>query len=126
MNKANETHTPTPWWLEDGNSIMAEFEGQKVQIAVMSHTRWPYPDNGKTQRLHEQSKFNAELMISAPDLLVEVERLQAEAAALREALEAVMWEGELYCSWCAVNKGEEHLSFCQGYNALAADAGRER
>ena len=59
-------YTPGPWKL-DSNSIMAQFEGQEVQIAAMMHSRWSYPDDGKTQRLHEQSKTNAALIAAAPD-----------------------------------------------------------
>ena len=61
--------------------------------------------------------------------LAEIEQLQAKAAAMRGALEAVMWasleSGHVYCQWCAVSEGEEHLSDCEGHNALSADAGRE-
>ena len=61
--------------------------------------------------------------------LAEIEQLQAEAATLREALEAVMWasleSGHVYCQWCAVSEGEEHLSDCQGNNALSGVGGRE-
>ncbi len=63
------------------------------------------------------------------DCLTEKKHLQAEAAAMRQALEAVMWAsletGQTYCQWCAVSEGEQHLSDCQGNNALAADVGRE-
>jgi GH25 family lysozyme M1 (1,4-beta-N-acetylmuramidase) len=61
-------------------------------------------------------------------LRAEVEQLEAQAAAMREALEAVMWDeletGAKYCIWCAVTFGSDHLSDCQGNNALAADVGR--
>jgi hypothetical protein len=53
-------------------------------------------------------------------LRAEVEQLEAQAAAMREALET----GAKYCIWCAVTFGSDHLSDCQGNNALAADVGR--
>lgn len=60
-------------------------------------------------------------------LLAEVERLQAEATALREALEAVEWvfrTGTGYCPWCEKPFKSGHAADCPRQIALAADAGR--
>lgn len=67
-------HTPGSWEVE-GSSIMAVFEDQEVQVACISPTSWSYPDGGKTHRLREQSKANANLIAAAPELLEELERL---------------------------------------------------
>lgn len=82
----------------------------------------PFPGSQVAMLMFQQAFEHREF------LLAEVERLQAEAAALREALEAVRWiehdEGFVYCPWCGVSPSETHLSDCQGEKALTTDAGR--
>jgi hypothetical protein len=59
-----------------------------------------------------------------------IEQLQAEAAALREALEKVEWIasllGNAYCPWChtVAYDVRKHHDDCPRQAALAADAGR--
>jgi len=69
-------HTKGPWWQADG-SIRAQFEGEEVQIALVSTTRWSHPDGGKTRRLQAQSNDNARLIAAAPELLAALETLLA-------------------------------------------------
>ena len=57
------------WWTEEDRAVMMEFEGQDAQIAVLSETRWPYPDGGKTARLRAGRAERARLIAAAPELL---------------------------------------------------------
>lgn len=68
-----------------------------------------------------------EITISGLDgeaLLTSIKRLQAEAAALREALRAVEWSAAGFCLWCD-SRQWRHESDCQRQLALTTDAGRE-
>ena len=101
-------HTPGPWKL-DGFSIMAQFEGQEVQIASMSRTSWSQPDGGKNRRLIKQNEANGPLMVTAPDLLALVE--------------AVEFDGAGFCLWC--NDLGRHTADCPRQQTLARATGTE-
>ncbi len=78
---------------------MVEFEGRLVQVALISSTRWTYPDGGKTQRLQELAEQYAQLFIAAPALLATCEafveawekslQLEKTDVALRMAKQAI-------------------------------------
>lgn len=53
-----------------------------------------------------------------------VERLEAQAAALRETLEAVEWGPQGYCAFCGNHQDDGHRPDCLRQITLAADAGR--
>ncbi len=72
------TPTPGPWTVdEDGRAILAQFEGEQVQIAAMSRTSWSNERGGagKNARLGAQREANARLIAAAPDLLAAVQAL---------------------------------------------------
>jgi len=122
-------YTPGPWKVDD-SSIMAQFEGQEVQIATMAHSRWMYPDGGKTQRLHKQSKFNAELIASAPELQMENIELKAMVIVMSKALEhsivALEYAAEQFQELgedCDADMMERQAK--ENHGALSPSAGRE-
>ena len=107
-------HSTGPWRL-DYSSIMAQFEGEEVQIASMSRTSWSQPDGGKNKRLGEQNKANGALIVVAPDLL-----------ALVEAVEWVRDETWEVCPWCGGLRGlGDHKDDCSRQQALARARGED-
>ena len=72
---AKANYTPGPWRIDEGRSIVAQFEGEEVQIAAMNRSQWSQPDGGKNHRLSVQTPANARLIASAPALLEALENL---------------------------------------------------
>ena len=62
MNSTSN-HTPIPWCVEGGQSITAEFEGARVQVASMTRTYWTGDDGRKNARLESQMHANADHII---------------------------------------------------------------
>ena len=75
------THTPAPWYVEDGTDIMAvDAKGHAELLATA------YPMKRRTERAGEVvARHNARLIAAAPELL----------AILKEAMKALD-EGDTY------------------------------
>jgi len=58
-------------------------------------------------------------------LKAEIERLEAEAAAMRAALETAEWGPQGYCCFCGNHRDDGHRADCSRQLALASDIGRE-
>lgn len=76
MNTKTGKHTEEPWKV-DKSEIVGQFNGEPIQIALMSMTRW----TGSTKRERElrekwevETLANAQLIASAPELLLMLKR----------------------------------------------------
>lgn len=76
-------HTPGPREAED-NSIIATFEGEEAQVAIVARTSWGYPDGGKNKRFRSHKEADARLIAAAPQLLEALE-MAVEAIANSDA-----------------------------------------
>lgn len=65
--------------LEHGGGFMIDFEGERAQVALVSPTRWSYPDDGKSARLRAFAYGDvAQLFLAAPKLRAALLRAAAE------------------------------------------------
>ncbi len=80
MKTEKVKHTPGPWTVSEGNSILSTLDGEQVQIAIMSRTSWM--GNLSQREFDLSAKFR-----SFKD---EDARLIAEAPAMYEALKSLL------------------------------------
>ena len=60
--------------VED-NSIMADMDGEPVQVASMNRTRWSNPDGGRNDKLRKACEGLPKLFAAAPELRMRVKQL---------------------------------------------------
>jgi hypothetical protein len=75
-------HTPGPWKVAEGSAIVAEWEGNQVQIASLSRTHWSQPSYGKNARFGAYRKGDGKLIASAPDYREALEKIRDQEHAL--------------------------------------------
>lgn len=79
---AKSSHTPGPWSLTPGDSVI-EVAAYGEHIATVGSV--PY-----WKRYNETDKANASLIASAPDMALEIERLRSINADMLAALDSAM------------------------------------
>lgn len=79
-------HTPTPWKLDEDNSLQVPFEGHYAQVAIVTRTTWTYPEQDKNVRFRELTKNVGKEILEAVNSHA---TLTAALGACVDALEAI-------------------------------------